>query len=229
MFLKTLAARCVLITFLCATSLLGQQQPATSAGNAATEFPVVLEQSVTAGRTAVGTKITAKLQVATLSEGAVIPRGAVFSGEVIDSAAKSATDPSRLCIRMDSAQWKNGSAPVKLYITAWYYPMQAEMGQNLQYQPRDPTGKRDWNGAGTYPDPNSPASKPFPGREQGHDPNAVPDTPASITSNHRVLMKNVESNRNPDGAVVISSKRSNIKVDKLTTYVFAADDLLPSK
>jgi hypothetical protein len=57
----------------------------------------------------------------------------------------------------------------------------------------------------------------------------MPDTPNLITSNHRVLMKNVESTRNNDGAVAITCKRSNIKLDRLTLYVLAAGDLLPSK
>jgi hypothetical protein len=42
-------------------------------------------------------------------------------------------------------------------------------------------------------------------------------------------MKNVESLRNSDGAVSITSQRSNIKLDKFTTYIFAASDLLPAK
>lgn len=37
------------------------------------------------------------------------------------------------------------------------------------------------------------------------------------------------SGRNDDGAVVIGSTRADIKQDKLTTYVFAADELLPPK
>jgi hypothetical protein len=56
----------------------------------------------------------------TLLNGTVISKGAVLSGEVIESMAKSPTEPSRLAVRMDSAQWKNGSAPVKFYLTPWY-------------------------------------------------------------------------------------------------------------
>jgi hypothetical protein len=39
-------------------------------------------------------------------------------------------------------------------------------------------------------------------------------------------MKNLESTRDSDGAVALTSKRSNIKLDKLTTYVLATSDLL---
>jgi hypothetical protein len=41
-------------------------------------------------------------------------------------------------------------------------------------------------------------------------------------------MKNVESTRNGDGAVSLTSKSFNIKLDKLTTYVLATGDLLPT-
>jgi hypothetical protein len=42
-------------------------------------------------------------------------------------------------------------------------------------------------------------------------------------------MKDVDSIRDVDGAVTLSSKRSNLKIDKLTTYVLAKDDLLSAK
>jgi hypothetical protein len=100
------------VAFGC-TALIGQQastKPPTSWQ--AVEFPVVMRQSVDAGKTAVGTKVQAKLVAATLLNGVVVPRDAVLSGEVTESVAKSKTDPSRLAIRMDTAQWKKGSAPV---------------------------------------------------------------------------------------------------------------------
>lgn len=102
------------------------------------------------------------------------------------------------------------------------------MGQNLQYGPQQPPS-RTWNGEGQYPDTNSPAYKPFPGGDSDKGTGAVPETPSSTPSNHRVLMKDVEPTHNGDGAIVIISKRANIKLDRLTTYVLAADDLLPVK
>jgi hypothetical protein len=42
-------------------------------------------------------------------------------------------------------------------------------------------------------------------------------------------MKNVDSTRTSDGAVTLASKRFNIKIDRLTTYVLATGDLLPAK
>lgn len=208
---------------------LAQQTSSLPASSLVREFPMVLESNVVAGKTAVGTKIQARLAVATLQEGIVIPRNALFTGEVIESKAKTATEASRVAIRMDSAQWKNGSAAVKLYLTAWYYPAVTEAGQNLQYGPAQPAN-RTWNGQGQYPDPNSKTYKPFPGGDSDSNANN-PDVPSSVTSNHRVAMANVESERSSDGTIAIVSHKANIKLDKLTTYVLASGDLpsVPAK
>jgi len=222
--------RAVSILMLCVVSsarILSQQKPAASAPPGTQEFPVVMEQNVAAGKTAVGSKIHAKLEVATLIGGIVVPRNAVFSGEVIESAAKTATDASRLAVRIDSVLWKKGSASVSAYLTAWYYPARDATGQDLQYGPTQPAN-RTWNGQGQYPDPNSKVYKPFPGSDSGNDTSA-PNTPSSTSSNRRVLMKDVECAKNSDGAIALVSKNANIKLDKLTTYVLATGDLLPVK
>src|ERR1700686_152875 len=241
-FSKTIVVRQAISTVVLGCAALfgqqtpGQPEPATSSSSGALEFPVVMRQNVAAGTTPVGTKVQAKLAVATLVDGVVVPRDAVFSGEVTESVAKSATDPSRLAIRMDSAQWKKGSAPIvlslasKVYLTAWYYPVAAMTSQDLSYEPPDaPSSKKNRNGMGTHPDRKNPASQqPFPGRDTGTDTGSSPSSPASIISEHRALMKNVQSSRNSDGAVSLTSKSFNIKLDKLTTYVLATGDMLPT-
>jgi hypothetical protein len=186
------------------------------------EFPVLMQQNVVAGKTQVGTKVQAKLWIATLLEGKVIPRNAVFSGEVVESSPKTKTEASSLSIRMDSVQWKDGSAPIKVYLTNWYYPSIADEGQNLQYGPLQ-SQKATWNGQGAYPDPNSRSYKPFPGTEENKD-STVPATPSSATSHHRVAMKEIEAAQSEDGVIQLSSKRINIKLDKLTTYVLSTGE-----
>jgi hypothetical protein len=247
MFRKTFSKaivvrRAISTVVLGCAALLGQQTPsqqtpaqhtpAGSSSSGALEFPVILRQNVTAGTTPVGTKVQARLAVATLVDGVVVPRDAVFSGEVTESVAKSATDPSRLAIRMDSAQWKKGSTPIvlslasKVYLTAWYYPVAETRTQDLSDESPD-DGPQSWkhrNRLPTFPDPNAPDSQPFPGRGAGAG--SSPPSPASNISKHRALMKNVESTRTSDGAVTLTSKSSNIKIDKLTTYVLATGDLL---
>ena len=190
-----------------------------------------MRQNVVAGKTPAGTKIGANLVVATLVDGVVIPRGAAVSGEVTESVAKTKTDPSRLAIRMDSAEWKNGSAPIKLYLTAWYYPVTLLADEDV-YAPSAATSRpRLYSRRAINSDPNDPATQPFPdpgGDNSGHAGPAS-SAPASSASPSRVLMKDVESTRQSGGAVALTSKRSNIKLDKTTTYVFATGDLLAAK
>src|ERR1700719_2633782 len=244
-FSKTIVVRQAILTVvLGCVALLGQQTtgqqtpsqptPAALGPSGALEFPVVMRQNVAAGTTPVGTKVQAKLAVATLVDGVVVPRDAVLSGEVTESFAKSATDPSRLAIRMDSAQWKKGSAPIvlslasKVYLTAWYYPVAETRAQDHSDESPD-DASQSWNHRNrppTFPDPNGSASEPFPGRGSGTDPGSLPPSRSSNISKHRALMKNVESTRASDGVVTLTSKSSNIKIDKLTTYVLATGDLL---
>lgn len=222
----------VLAAVFCSAAMFGEQRPASAASTGGDEFPVTMRQNVDAGKTPVGTKIQAKLVVATFVNGTVIPRDAILSGEVTESVAKTKTDPSRISVRIDSAQWKSGSAPLKLYLTAWYYPLAMMMNPDLSYGSADASrSPKNWNGMGTYPDPNNPiAQQKFPGRDNGRDLDpSTPDALASNISKHRVLMKNVVSLRNGDGVVTLASKHSNIKLDKTTTYVLAPSDLLPTR
>jgi hypothetical protein len=213
-------------------ALVGQQAPSPSASpvSASTpagplEFPVTLIENVVAGKTAVGTAVQAKLIVATLVNGVVVPKNAVFSGVIVESAEKSKADPSRLSIRMDSVQWKDGSIPIRVYLTPWYYPTAEQEGEDLQYGPTK-SAKATWNGQGQYPDDRSKIYQPFPSGDSKKGETA-PNTPSAVTSNHRVPMKNVMSSLDSEGAITIASKHSNLKLDKFTTYVLANGDLLP--
>jgi hypothetical protein len=221
--------RALLAAVLGAAALLGQTTPAAPTSTSGLEFPVLMRQNVEAGKTPVGAKVQAKLTVATLVNGVVIPRDAILSGEVTESVAKSATAPSRLAIRMDSAQWKNGSAPVvvgfvsMLYLTAWYYPVAMPTLQDLpDVLPDASQGGRQHRGVSApYPDPNTPASPPLSHRNTDKITPLAPPVPSATVSPHRVLMKHVESTRHGDGAVTLTSQRFNIKLDKTTTYVLA--------
>lgn len=190
------------------------------------ELPIILRQTVEAGKTAVGSKVEARLVMATMIKGAVLPRGAVISGEVTESVAKSDNSPSQLAIRVDSAQWKNGGAKFKAYLTAWYYPPAPMAPPNLSYGP--PGDKRNWGGVDPTvdtTDPENPAQKLSTQQDNGMNV----DAPSSIISTKRVLMKNTKSMSGADGSVVLVSSRSNIKLNKVTTYVLAINELLPSK
>ena len=197
-------------------------------GCAQCELPIILRQTVEAGKTGVGTKVEALLMMGTMTKGGVLPRGAVISGEVTESVAKSGKSPSRLAIRMDSAQWKNGSAKFKLYLTAWFYPPAPMAAPNLAFGP--PGERRNWGGVDPTvdtTDPPNPAQTISRQQDQGAGTNA--SAPASIISKERVLMKNVKSESGADSSVVLVSSRSNIKLNKETTYILAINELLPGK
>lgn len=193
------------------------------------ELPVILRENVVAGKTPAGTRVEAKLVVATLLKGGVIPRGALLSGEVIESVARKDGQPSRLSIRMDSAQWKNGLAKFKVYLTAWYYPLAPMAPQDLSYRPLDAQNSNKNPGGTDYTEPRNPMSQQKWPPQQNTDNGMNAATPASTVSHDRVVMKNVESARNKDGSVELVSQKNNIKLDKLTTYVLAADELMPGK
>jgi hypothetical protein len=180
------------------------------------EFPVTMRQNVVAGKSPAGTKVEAKLTIATLVKGAVIPEGAIFSGEVVESKAKSATDPSRLVVRMDTVQWKKESRPIKVYLTAWYYPIL--MGQDAEVNNQSPD--RPLMGGGYSTAGGARTS----GIGVSAPPDALPPPPGRASQN-RVAMKDVESSVDAEGNVALTSTRANLKLDKSTTYVLATGDL----
>ena len=212
------AGSVILMVVLASVGLISQREPDHANSSPGLELPVVMRQNVTAGKTTVGTRIQAKLTVATLVKGVVIPQDAILSGEVIESVAKSDSEPSRLSIRMDSAQWKNGSLPINVYLTAWYYPILSPPPRDLSDRQSD--AGRGWGGTAPYPNPNARPAQTFPGT--GNNDGITPPAPESTIAKHRVLMKDIESTRsNKDGGVILSATHFNIKLDKQTTYVLA--------
>jgi hypothetical protein len=222
---------------LAAAMVLGaaraQQEPA---GSSPQEFPVYLRQNVVAGQTPVGSKVEAKLVIATLVSGKVVPAGATLLGEVLASEAKTAGKPSRLAIRVDSARWKNDSVSLKAYLTAWYYP--------LRMAPEDrPASDRlsgihgeatvTTGGAGSRPGAPAAVARPYPTPNTDENPASLPPVslppPITTLSDARVKMKDVESVALEGGGIAITSSRLNLKLDKTTTYVLATPDLPGNK
>ena len=174
---RILALPTLVLSVFYSASLIGQQTPASGVATGAEEFPVILQRGITAGKTPVGTKIQAKLGTATLVNGTVVPRNAVFSGEVTVSSAKTKTDPSRLAVRMDTVQWKSRIGPRKGLFDRMVLP----------HPLRDWTNPRVWAAGnqppvlGTAPaptpDPNSSDTyKPFPTGDSDQG-SSVPNTP----------------------------------------------------
>jgi hypothetical protein len=215
---RTFLVRSVALPVALASGLLSaQSKPPAASPALAQEFPVTMRQNIVAGRTPVGTKVEANLTLATLVNGTVVPMGATFVGEVVESAAKSASAPSRLAIRMDSLHWKKQSAVVEVYLTSWYYPLMVSPEELSNDPPPGIGGPLGRGGARR----NVPSSKPIP--------TDSPSGPTSTVSDHRVVMKDIDSVHLNDGTLAITSSRLNIKLDKATTYVLATANLMPAK
>ena len=70
----------------------------------------------------------------------------------------------------------------------------------------------------------SPMQRQFPGSNSETAQGDIPDTPT--ISNRPVQMKNVTLVPASDGGIALVSEHANVKLYKLTTYVFAADEWL---
>ena len=232
--LRRTSLGCGLLVLLFVFAGFTDKRPPAATSSDLIEFPVTMQQKITAGITPVGTKVQAKLTISTLVHGTVVPRDAVLSGEITESVAKSADAPSKLGIRMDMAQWKNGSLPIKVYLTEWYYPPKSMMTEddNPGYRGAMHGSIGITMGGGnsqTFPTATTPSgrmpsddSMPFPTTP---DPGAMP---TNDSSTHRSRMPDVDSKRGEDGAIVLTSKKG-LKLDKNTTYVLATGDLHSQK
>jgi hypothetical protein len=210
----------ILVFVFLSTSLFAQSKTPTANTVAAQEFPVTMRQKVVAGTTPVGAKVEANLAIATLVGGKVVPVGATFTGEVVQSSAKSASDPCRLAIRINNVRWKGQSLELKAYLTAWYYPMQLAGSDDHS---DDQSGEIHGN-VGVREGGRS--NTPFPSNT-APDGMGLPSGPTSKLSEHRKAMKDVDSMYLDDGTLALTSTRFNIKIDKSTTYVLATGDLSP--
>jgi hypothetical protein len=233
MTIRVIMAVSLLMAAFRSTEIYSQQSAAQQQeihpppiASATQEFPVTMRQNVISGKTPVGSKVEARLAIATLVAGKVIPEGAIFSGVVVESAPRSASSPSRLSIRMNSIQWKKESVPVTAYLTSWYYPVRMASSDDASGEPPGIHGDVGMQrGTGSRSGPSG--SQPFPtNTQQGPD---VPSAPTSNVSDHRIEMKDVQSQRASDGGLSISSARVNLKLDRSTTYVLATGDLAAGK
>ena len=207
----------------CATGLLAQVRVGQAAGPPVSEYPVTMRQNIVAGTTPVGTKIEARLTLATLQNGTVIPEGAIFSGEVVESTAKTLKNPSHLAIRMNSVRWKKGSLPVTAYLTSWYYPLLPPDSPESEQTRSFSVGRRNRSGIPAS-DSSQPDGRSNPTARTPPSGPPLPDITPRI-SNKRVPMKDVDSEIKKEGIVSLSSEHSDIKIDKSTTYVLATGEL----
>lgn len=209
------------ILAFCSAASIGQQshQPPHSSSPVLREFPVILQQNVEAGKTPAGTKVQGKLAAATLFSGTLIPKDAVASGVVVESESKRGEDRARLAIRMNTVSWNGGWAPLYAYLMPLYYPTTGHAVPNLPYESPDPES-RTLNGPNQSS--QSPMSRPYAGDGSEANQGAIPDV--AILSSRPVRMKNVVLEPASNGGIALVSEHANIKLFKMTTYIFAADE-----
>ena len=114
---------------------------------------------------------------------------------------------------MDSAQWKNGLAKFEGYLTAWYYPAAPMAPQDLSYRPIDAQNgnkRSGWHGLYEAEESDVAAEMASTARYGQRHRCAAPSL--GRVSHDRVVMKNVESARNKDGAVELVSEKNNIEL-----------------
>lgn len=218
MLTRSLVVQGAILAF-CSAASIGQQSHQASPPPVLRQFPVILQQSVEAGKSPAGTKVQGKLAAATLFNGALIPKNAVASGVVVESESKRGEDRARLAIRMNTVSWNGGWAPLNAYLMPLYYPATGQAVPNLPNESPDPDS-RTLNGPNQSS--QSPMSRPFPGNGSEANQGAIPDV--AILSSRPVRMKNVVLEPTSNGGIALVSEHANIKLFKMTTYVFAADE-----
>lgn len=218
MFTRSLVVQGAILAF-CSAASIGQQSHQASPPPVLREFPVVLQQNVEAGKTPAGTKVQGKLAAATLFNGALIPKNAVASGVVLESESRKGEDRARLAIRMNTVTWNGGWAPLYAYLMPLYYPATEQAVPNLPNESPDPDS-RTLNGPNQSS--QSPMSRPFPGGGSEASEGAIPEV--AILPSRPVRMKNVVLEPTSNGGIALVSEHAHIKLFKMTTYVFAADE-----
>jgi hypothetical protein len=200
------------------------------------EFPAALQSKVVAGSTAVGTEVRAKLTLATLVAGVVIPEEAIISGRVEQSVARTKDAPSLLKIKFDSAHWKKGSLPLDLYLVSCYYPLEfntaaadnppgvhGDIGITMGSAPAPGSLPRSNGGLPSNGTPSMDAS------HQDNFPDPRGNVSLSEVAKHWVRMEKVETAPSPDGGLQMTSTDRNIKLDKNTIYLLRNSPTMPAK
>ena len=226
----------VLLLLAGSLPLLGQTAKPAPNARPGLEFPASLQTKVVAGSTPAGSEVRARLTMATFQNGVVIPQDAVMTGHIVQSVARSKDSPSLLKIKFESARWKNGHAPLNLYLAGCYFPVEF------------PTSSSDTPGGihgdiginmGSAPPPNSlprnnggmsPSSMPsLDSNRLDNYPDPRPNSPLSEVSQHWIRMEKVDTVQAPDGSLHLTSSERNLKLDKGTVYLLRDVPEAPAK
>jgi hypothetical protein len=177
-------------------------------------------QKIEAGKTPVGTPVEAKLVMATLMSGRVVPRDAVLLGHVEQSQPKHGNEPSTLRIAIDTVRWNSGEMKISGYLTSRYHPLAWDDSPDLS----DGT-----DGSGLLADRRARRQQMMRVRTQGHMDERpadqrttnAPDVKVGVSPNSRPIA-HVTQVVTPAGDVTLSSAARTIKLSKNTVYTFVA-------
>ena len=219
MLSRRLVAQGAILAFCSAASIGQQSHQPPPPSHVLREFPVILQQSVEAGKSPAGTQVQGKLAAATLFNGTLIPKNAVTSGVVVQSESRKGENRARLAVRMSTVSWDGGWAPIYAYLMPLYYPATAQAVPNLPIESPDP-GSRTLNGPNQASE--SPMSRPFQSGGPEANQGAIPDV--ATLSSRPVRMKDVVLEPTSNGGIALVSEHANIKLLKMMTYVFATDE-----
>ena len=219
MLTRRLVVQGAILAFCSAASIGQQSHQPPPPSHVLRQFPVILQQSVEAGKSPAGTQVQGKLAAATLFNGTLIPKNAVTSGVVVQSESRRGENRARLAVRMSTVSWDGGWAPIYAYLMPLYYPATAQAVPNLPIESPDP-GSRTLNG----PNQSSeyPMSRPFQSGGPEANQGAIPDV--NTLSSRPVRMKDVVLEPTSNGGIALVSEHANIKLLKMMTYVFATDE-----
>ena len=96
MLSRRLVVQGAILAFCSAASLGQQSHQPPPPSHVLREFPVILQQSVEAGKSPAGTQVQGKLAAATLFNGTLIPKNAVTSGVIVESEPRKGEVRARL-------------------------------------------------------------------------------------------------------------------------------------
>jgi hypothetical protein len=207
-------------------------QPTRPAAAVAQEFPAVFERKVVAGQVAQGSEFHARLKMATLVRGVVVPEGAELRGVVEESAAKSGDSPSRLKIHITQLKWGAGEMALDLYLTD-HYDRELTPGNSMSAE----QGKTDLPVKGTGSEPSGWRNEGFTSRpvrgtpsslrtiplgsddfdKKNREPSAAPEKAAAATHGK---LDGIESVRDASGAILLTSRTHTIKLGRELVYSF---------
>ena len=218
----------LLLYVLLGVAAVAQQPKANSSvAHPVLEFPAILQEGVVAGKTPVGTAVHSKLMIATLVNGVVIPQDALLVGRVEESTARTKSDPSRLKIRIDVAQWKGGSLSLNAFLTNIYYANRLIEAPPNEGSP-DASADGDltlFHGGHHQNSLDLESSRATLSRQSAGSPASGPNHSGDMrweNSVYRKPMRNVDLSRDSSGAAFILSVRDNIKLERNTAYCFVS-------